>query len=302
MPKRRALFFLVILAVAGPLSLPTAEACSICHCGDPTYSLFGSQIFVPNTLSLGVDADRFSKDQVGEDDPTLREEETENRITFSAAYSIRRRLTLIARLPIADRTISTESEILSATGFSDPEFAIHVNALPSRPATFLSVSLGVRTPWGQNNKQIDGERSEEHVQPGTGAVGGNAGLAFSRLLQTDATLFGSVLGRANGRNDFGYKYGNAVLANLAYERKLAGRLNGVFEVNYRYAAQDEEEVGEKDPNTGGSVLYLSPKILVRLDKSQGLFFRIGVQIPVVENLFGDQDEKVNVLTGLTVRF
>jgi hypothetical protein len=61
-------------------------------------------------------------------------------------------------------------------------------------------------------------------------------------------------------------------------------------------------VGEQDPNTGGTVLYLSPRILVRLDKSQGLYFRLGVQIPVVENLFGDQDEKVNILTGLTFRF
>src|SRR4029450_203920 len=112
-----------MLAVAGPLSLRTAEACSICHCGDPTYSLFGSQIFVPNTWSLGVDADRYSKDQVGEEDPTQRELETENRITLSAAYSIRRRLTLVARLPIADRTISTESESQSTTGLSDPEFA-----------------------------------------------------------------------------------------------------------------------------------------------------------------------------------
>ena len=302
MTKWRAVFVLVILTVAGPLSVPTAEACSICHCGDPTYSLFGSQIFVPNTWSLGVDADRYSKDQVGEEDPTQREEETENRITLSAAYSIRRRLTLVARLPIADRTITTESESLSATGLSDPEFALHLNALPSRPATFLSVALGVRTGWGENNRQVDGQRAEEHLQPGTGAVGANGGLAFSRLLGINGTVFGSVLGRVNGRNDFGYKYGNAVLANLAYERKLAGRLNGVFEVNYRNAAKDEEQVGEQDPNTGGSVLYLSPKILVRLDKSQGLFFRVGVQIPIVENLFGDQDEKVNVVTGLTVRF
>jgi hypothetical protein len=302
MRNRRFLFVLMILAGAGSLSLPAAEACSICHCGDPTYSLVGSQIFVPNTWSVGLDADRYSKDQVSEEDPSQREQEDESRITFSAAYSIRRRLTLIARLPIADRTISTDSESQSMTGLSDPEFVVHVNALPSRPATFLSASLGVRTGWGENNRQVDGERAEEHLQPGTGAVGLNGGVSFSRLLDVNGTIFGSVLGRANGRNDFGYKYGDAVLANIAYERRLAGPLNGVFEVNYRTAGKDEEQVGEKDPNTGGTVLYLSPRILVRLDKSQGLYFRLGVQIPVVENLFGDQDEKVNVLTGLTFRF
>ena len=64
--------------------------------------------------------------------------------------------------------------------------------------------------------------------------------------------------------------------------------------------RDEPLVGDKDPNTGGSVLYVSPRLLVKLDRT--LFLRLGVQIPVVKNLFGDQDEKVNFLTGLTVRF
>ena len=48
------------------------------------------------------------------------------------------------------------------------------------------------------------------------------------------------------------------------------------------------------------MLYVSPRLLVKLDWT--LFLRLGVQIPVVKDLFGDQDEKVNFLTGLTVRF
>ena len=48
------------------------------------------------------------------------------------------------------------------------------------------------------------------------------------------------------------------------------------------------------------MLYLSPRVLVKLDRT--LFVRLGVQVPVVKDLYGDQDEKVNLFTGLTVRF
>ena len=77
-------------------------------------------------------------------------------------------------------------------------------------------------------------------------------------------------------------------------------MNAVLEANFRDAAQDEPLTGVKDGNTGGSVLYLSPRVLVKVDK--GLYFRVGLQVPVVKSLDGDQDEKVNLLTGLTVRF
>ena len=108
------------------------------------------------------------------------------------------------------------------------------------------------------------------------------------------------MGRFNSRNDARYHYGNAVLANLGYERRIGRRLNAILEANFRRAAKDEPTPGESDPNTGGSVLYLSPRVLVKLDRT--LFLRLGVQIPAVKDLYGDQDEKVNVFTGLTLRF
>jgi hypothetical protein len=274
------------------------QACSLCHCGDPTYALVGSQIFVPQAFRVGLDVDRYAKDQISTEDPTLREEEVENRATLSAAYSVHRRVTLVARLPFAERTITTGAESASITGLSDPEFLVHYRVLPFTPGSWFSITAGVRTGWGQNDRQKDGERAEEHLQPGTGAAGLSAGLSFSRLA-LDGSVFGSLSGRANGRNDFGYHYGNALLANLAYEHSFNKRLNGVLELNFRTAESDEESLDEKDPNTGGSVLYLSPRVLLKLGRD--LYLRFGVQVPVAKGLHGDQDEKVNVQTGLTVR-
>jgi len=288
-----ALFVLALAPRAG-------QACSMCHCGDPTFNLVGSQIFVPKTWNVGLDFGRFSKDQVAEDDPLLREKEVEDRVTLSVSRTFGDRLTLVGRLPFAHRRITAGDEQGSLSGLSDPELLAHYRISSGTAGTWMALSLGVRSGWGQNDATVNGERAEEHLQPGTGSVGVDAGLSFSRLLGGDGSLFGSASGRVNGRSQFDYHYGNVVLANLGYEKKLASRVNGVLELNFRDAAQDEPVIGEKDANTGGSVLYVSPRVLVKLDK--GLFFRVGVQVPVVKSLDGDQDEKVNLLTGFTVRF
>jgi hypothetical protein len=291
---------LAVLAAVAVFALPAvpAAACSLCHCGDPTYALVGSQIFVPQSLRLGLDVDRYAKDQISTEDPSLREEEVEKRLTLSAAYSLHRRLTLVARLPFTDRTITTGAESQSLSGFSDPELIAHYRVLPFTPGSWFSLTAGVRTGWGQNDRQFGGERAEEHLQPGTGAFGMNAGVSFSRLA-LDGSIFGSVNAQLNGRNRSGYHYGNGVLANLAYEHAFNKRLNGVLELNFRNVARDEQTMGEKDPNTGGSVLYVSPRLLVRLGRD--LYLRFGVQLPVAKGLHGDQDEKVNVQAGFTVR-
>jgi len=293
---------LVLMAVASAFVPRAAEPCSLCQCGDPAFALMGSQLFVPKTWHFGLSADRYSKDQVAEDEPGTREEEVENRVTLSASRTFGDRLTLVGRLPFAERTITTSSDRASLSGLSDPELAAHYRLSAPRPGTWLSVSLGLRPGWGRHDGERDGVRAEEHLQPGTGALGVEPGLSFSHMVGDahPGSIFGSAFGRFNGRNDAGYRYGNAVLANLGYERRLGARLNAILEANFRHAAKDEPAPGDPDPNTGGSMVYLTPRIVVKLDRT--LFLRLGVQVPVVKNLYGDQDEKVNLFSGLTVRF
>jgi hypothetical protein len=288
----------------------------MCRCGDPTYSMVGSQVFMPKRLRLGFDIERFSKDQAAAhehgvepehdhagDLPAGREEQVEERYTLSAGYTVGKRLTLLARLPFTRRTLSTGDETERLSGLGDPELLAHWRLVgAARPGSWLALSAGVSTGWGQNDKRVHGERAEEHLQPGIGAAGASAQLAFSRWLTNGVELFGSAGGRVTGRNDFGYRYGSVFLANLAAERRLSARLNGVVELNFRSAARDEAGPAEPDENSGGSVLYVSPRLLFKLDERQNLWLRLGAQVPVVEDLYGDQDEKVNLSAGLTLRF
>jgi hypothetical protein len=295
---------LAALTAVGP-GARTLEACSLCHCGDPAYSLVGSQVFDPG-FRLSLDGDRYAKDQValpeeGEERSGVpaREEEVENRLTLSAGRSLGSRVTLLARLPFSHKRITTEGVSESGSGLGDPELLGQVRLWNSGPGNWLSATGSVKTAWGQNNLTVDGARAEEHLQPGTGAWGGSAGLAFSRGLGVKSALFGSAFGRFNGRNDAGYRYGDVALANLAWERRLVTRLDGVVELNFRAAGKDEEAPGEADPNTGGMILYVTPRLSLRL--TGDVWLRAGVQIPVWKDLYGDQDEKVNVLVGLTVK-
>lgn len=290
------------------LVAPSVEGCSLCRCGDPAFTLVGSQIFSPVRWRVGFDTDRFSKDQLselhaGDHETALREEEVEQRYTFSATYSASRRWTLVARVPFAQRTITVGDERESLSGLADPELLAHYRvASAAQPGSWVALTAGVHAGWGQNDKRLNGERAEEHLQPGSGAAGASGGVAFAKLLSGETSLFGSLSARVNGRNDAGYRYGHALLANLAVEHALVKRLNGVIELNYRWAARDEMEPGVRDENSGGSVLYVSPRLLLKIDPRQNLWLRVGAQIPLAKDLYGDQNEKTNLLAGLTMRF
>lgn len=291
--------FIVILAVAAALVPRESTACGASQCGDLAYNLLGPQLFVPNIWNFGLDYGRFSREQATEHDPSVMEFDTEDKVTLSASRTVGSRLTLVGRLPFVNRSV-TGGETGSLSGMSDPEIFAHFRASSGRGATWIGLTLGARLGWADNDRELHGERAEELLQPGAGSSAVEAGLAFSRLVGSGGSLFGSVAGRLNGRNEHGYHYGNLVLANTAYERELVSRINGVLELNFRYAAQDEFHPGDPNPNTGGTVVYASPRVLFKVNEN--LFFRIGVQVPLIEDLDGVQNENVNFLTGFTTRF
>ena len=91
------------------------------------------------------------------------------------------------------------------------------------------------------------------------------------------------------------------LANLGYERKLGRLVDAAAELNFRSAGRDRvDQPGTLDPNTGGSVLYLTPRVI--LDLGKGLVGRLAVQVPVYRDLNGDQTERAVANVGLTYLF
>ena len=297
------------LALAtGLLAIGDASACSICRCGDPTFNALGKEGVPQSGLRLALDVDRLEKSQGG-DVPGDYEDIVEERVTLLGAYALTERVGLFARIPYSRRklaeTAGGDTERSSGSGLADPELygQVRVWSSPFETDVGLRTSVfvvaGVKTSWGENNLQRDGARADEHLQPGTGSTDWFGGLAGSHQLNPKSALFASVQYRSTGRNEVGYRYGSIWLANVAYEHKLNDRFDTAMELNYRHAARDAVDFdGNIDDNTGGSMLFITPRLLFSIGGKWVL--RGAVQIPLTQSgLNGVQHENAVFNVGIT---
>jgi hypothetical protein len=236
----------------------------------------------------------------------------ERRYSLLAGYGFTDSFSVFARLPYSERNLTEtaggDAEHSSASGLADPEIYAQWRlwASPFEGDVGMRASLyvvgGVKTSWGENDASRDGERLDEHVQPGTGSTDWFAGLSGSYQINPRSALFVSMQYRHTGRNDAGYQYGRTALVNVAYERKLASRWDAVIEANYRHAGRDEiDDSGVLDPDTGGSIVYVTPRIL--FDLGSGWVARASAQVPLSQSsLYGAQNEKTVFNVGLTKLF
>ncbi|MEZ5330742.1 MAG: hypothetical protein R2991_01540 [Thermoanaerobaculia bacterium] len=292
----------LLLAVVG---MPTpAAACSICRCGDTTFNALGRDGYAAAGWRLALDWERFDKDE-GEAEEG-QESQVENRTTALVSYGFNDRFTLAARVPYSRRELTEseegESETTRTDGLSDPEIYAQLRLWASSFAgdlgrrASLTGTLGVKTPWGENDLEAGGERLDEHAQPGTGSTDVFGGLGFLYLLDARSALFASASYRAMGENDRGYRYGDVASASFAWEHKLGRRFDGVLALDARSAGKDRED-GVADGDTGGELLYLSPRLLV--DLGRGLVLRAGAQVPIADDLNGHQTERAVLNVGMT---
>ncbi len=296
-------------ALAAMLAAPT-WACSICRCGDPTFNALGKEGVATTGLRVALDWDQVKKtqgDAAGELE-SLRERRT----TLLLAYGLSDRFGVFARLPYSERDLNAiadgESEHTRVTGLADPEIygqaQIWSSGFDGAVGTRASIFavFGVKTPWGEDNVSRDGVRLDEHVQPGTGSTDWFGGLSGSYQITPRSAVFVSAQYRETGRNDVGYRYGRVTLLNVAYEHKVSTRWDAVVEANYRHAGFDQLDAQRAiDPDTGGSITYLTPRIL--FDAGGGWVLRASGQLPLTQSgLHGEQREKAVVNVGVTRLF
>lgn len=174
------------------------------------------------------------------------------------------------------------------------------------PLGSLAVFGGVKFPTGKSNvKNSAGEDVEPSATAGSGSYDGMLGLAYSRFLTSRITFDTS----------FQYTY-----RTEAHDFRLGDRIDGGVAVAYRFVEDIEkfpqvsafaeanvrhlfksEDDGHRDPNTGGTVLFLTPG--VRVGFCSNVSFTLSAPIPVVQELNGEQlktDYKVN--GALTLSF
>ncbi len=225
-----------------------------------------------------------------------------------------------------------------STGIGDLTLLGQYRLLNNRSSgTQAALLVGVKTPTGRTSEHdIHGELFEAEFQPGTGSWDGLFGIAFSQrfgavslhasglyTLATEGTQDTDLGDRFHYGVALGYRLAGAAAAqrsmyadthshgkhrhgsdgphHVDHDRAPAPALaiDLVLELNGEWSGK-QETAGEKDNNSGGHTLYLSPGIRFSYDKVSA-FASVG--IPVVNDLNGFQAEPDwRLFTGLALSF
>jgi hypothetical protein len=313
----RSLRLFGMIITAALLAQAPLFACSVCRCGDQSFFINNARQLSAGRFLFAVEHFNTRKSAMmaahhHEHDHGLAlaklssplrvqhgdelESLVQNSVQLTLKYGLSNRFMLMASAPYTFNRITTEGGTGTADGLGDPAVMGMAHLLSfANNAWALQAVAGARFPLGQAG-QTDGhgERLNQHLQTGSGAWAGIFGVQLMHA-SGSVPLFFSASYQANATNDQDFTYGNVFRFNAAAQKALFNPVDVIAEVNGRTADYDAAG-GETDPNSGGTVVYFSPGLRLRLGGALSL--RSQVQIPIVEDLHVEQDEKVNVRTGL----
>ena len=174
------------------------------------------------------------------------------------------------------------------------------------PAGEFAMLGGIKAPAGDSSvTNSEGESVEPSATAGTGAWDGLAGFAYTVPLSATVTLDASAIYTFRGEAH-DYRLGDRLDLGSSLAWRVCGdaatypQLSLVAEATLRHV-QKSEEGGADEEATGGTVLFLSPG--VKLSFNERLAASLGIQIPVVQNLNGDQLETdFRLITGISFTF
>ncbi len=295
------------IAAAAALAAPApSRACSVCGCGDPLL-VATDPAAIAGTLRLQLDAEVLRVDAANEADPALTDRLTQWSVRLNATWRPLDRLSLSATVPFVDKALRTAGggatvSSSDAAGLGDVDFGARWAAwqdvnLGTGRVQELAISAGTSAPTGADDVTSNGERIDEHGQPGTGAWGPFAGLHY-RFELGKWLAYASVSGRAHTVNAYGYRYGAALLWSAHGQWVPTKRLVLDLGVDGRTAAPDRD-AGSVVPNTGGTALAAAPGVYWNAFGAAWLFAR--AQLPFYERLFGTQDLYPTVVAGVQVQ-
>ncbi len=223
-------------------------------------------------------------------------------------------LALFGVLPYLDKRLElTESSgrriARSTRGIGDAQlfarYTVFQKDLPGRNFR-IAPFLGLELPTGDDNDRDSFGRLPATLQLGSGSWDpfGGVIVTYQTLdYEIDAQLSYKANTEANGF-EFGDEFRfDASLPSRLWPRELGagvpGFLYGVIETNLLHQAKNEIG-GTKDPNSGGTKLFLSPGLQY---VTKRWVLEAIVQLPVVQDLNGTElEDDFIVRTGFRVNF
>lgn len=303
-----------------------AGACSICGCGDPLQSA-GSAHPLANTFRLAFE-NVYLAASAQSDDLASTESVRQINLNTTLTYSPVNDLTLSVMLPVVEKywsllppggpgAVGTDTGTPFGIGdvmvgvryffWQDPDYKIKLHQA-------FAASVGTYIPTGGTDfvSQITGNNLDTHSQLGTGAWGLYGGLLYNRLME-DFTLnvnFNVIVHTTPATTDpnspvFQYTFGTSYTGGISGQLNVTDSLAISLALEGRYATSDTKENDQgtgirTDPNTGGTVLDLSPGLSWNITGDSTLYAK--VQIPIYTNLIGVQKIDPTYIVGTQFLF
>jgi len=228
-------------------------------------------------------------------------------------YGVTRDFALFGVLPYLDKRLDMDMGgqrvSRSDQGFGDlmviGRYTAYESNVPGR--TFrVAPFLGVKAPTGSDDAQDGLGRLPPPIQLGSGSwdwLGGAIATYQTLDFQVDTQLSYRANREANG-----FRFGDVGTFDVSFQYRLWPQqlgsgvpafLYGVLEVNLVHAEKNRVG-GIRDPNSGGTTLFLSPGLQ---SVTRKWILEAGVQIPVAQDLNGTALENDYILNaGLRINF
>jgi hypothetical protein len=275
---------------------------------------------ITGMLRLQLDTEYLRVDAGTDGQAGYTDQLTQWSYRFNAVYRPINRLSVIATLPVLDKSIhtvggGTNVPVSHLTGLGDAE-------LGARYALWRSINLGwgrvqevalaggIAMPTGASDAKTTDAATraavlvDPHGQLGTGGWGPSLGLHY-RFEQVNWLGFAdfSYRVRTTGSHfdDSKYKFGDAALWSVHGQYRPHAMVAVDLGIDGRHARIDQAtEAGGSSAvsveNTGGTLLSAAPGVYVNALRGCWVFAR--GQIPFYKSLYGEQDVKPSVALGL----
>jgi hypothetical protein len=287
-----------LVLVAASLAPSAARACASCGCGDPTLTAMGVEKPFSNRFRLGLE-ERFGGHVSG--DPSYQEATWTLRSSLLVSYSPTARITLGALLPLVTQWEQDGGNPWERSiGLGDLELSLRGVVFRERkfsPRHLLSLLGGLKLPTGPRAYDQSGFPLPDDTQPGSGSWDPFAGVTYGWFGDRFAAFAsGSYRYTTVGRRD--YRRGMSVGATAGLQFQPWQYAAFSLSVDFRWAAPDSLSNGVDAPNTGGTMLGITPSIMV--SPVPDWLIKLSFQIHAADWLNGVQSESSTVILSTVV--
>ncbi|WP_416050923.1 TonB-dependent receptor [Cupriavidus basilensis] len=223
------------------------------------------------------------------------EQRTINRYTtLGIDYSFNPDWAVNVQIPYVDRTHTTlspgDTEVSGSSGNGPGDVRVVGRYQGLAESKNLGVQLGLKLPTGAFHQSFDrgpsaGTPLDRGVQLGTGTTDLLVGAYYYGAISQDFDGFAQVLLQMPLDYREQYKPGMSLSANLGVRYVGFDIVTPQLQINTRVAKRDLGDAADT-PNSGGTLMYLSPGVTINLNRHIKLY--AFVQLPIYQRVNGLQ--------------